>query len=43
MAELEHKRKARDEVIEEGESQLMQGYTGHVKGFVFYPKCSVNH
>lgn len=43
MMDLEHKRKVCDEVMEEGESQLMRGYTGHVKGFVFCPKCSVNH
>lgn len=36
--ELECKRNAHDEVMDEAKSPIMQGLAGHVKGFVFY--CS---
>lgn len=41
--ELEHERKVCDEVMEEGKSQIIQWLAGHVRGFVFYSKCSVSH
>ena len=36
--ELERKRKAHDEIMDEAKGLIMQGLAGHVKGFVFY--CS---
>ena len=40
--ELEQKRNACDEVIEEGKSQIVQGLAGCIKDFVLYSQCSVN-
>ena len=36
--ELEYKRNAHDEVMDEAKSPIMQGLAGHIMGFVFY--CS---